>query len=92
MEFHDLCICLSWVWKREALDTFSEMKICGEKPNAVTFLGVLSACGHAAFLSEAHSQFVSMYQNHSIVPSNSIVPSKGHFACMVDILCRAGKN
>ncbi|PIA47145.1 hypothetical protein AQUCO_01400089v1 [Aquilegia coerulea] len=70
---------------REALDTFSEMKALGEKPNAVTFVGALSACGHAGLISEASAIFDSMFQEHSIVPSEE------HYACLVDIFCRAGR-
>ncbi|KAF8411955.1 hypothetical protein HHK36_004513 [Tetracentron sinense] len=69
---------------REALDTFSEMKVSGEKPNGVTFLGVLSACSHTGLLSEARIEFNAMYQDHGILPSEE------HYTCMVDILCRAG--
>nr|DAD39042.1 TPA_asm: hypothetical protein HUJ06_013365 [Nelumbo nucifera] len=70
---------------REALDTFTEMKVSEEKPNEITFIGVLCACSHAGLISEAQDQFSSMYQDHGVVPSEE------HYICMVDILCRAGK-
>ncbi|KAK9095870.1 hypothetical protein Sjap_021367 [Stephania japonica] len=80
-----ICAYACHGYGKEAIDTFLEMKVSGETPNAVTFLGVLSACGHAGLLSEALAQFASMYQEYSIVPSEE------HFSCMVDILCRAGR-
>ncbi|XP_077224230.1 pentatricopeptide repeat-containing protein At4g13650-like [Tasmannia lanceolata] len=70
---------------REALEIFMEMKISGLEPNEVTFVGVLCACSHAGLISEAWYQFNSMYKDYNIVPSEE------HYACMVDILCRAGQ-
>ncbi|XP_043705126.1 pentatricopeptide repeat-containing protein At4g13650-like [Telopea speciosissima] len=69
---------------REALDTLSDMKTSGKRPNYVTFIGVLSACSHAGLVTEAEAIFKSMYSDYGIVPCEE------HYACMVDILCRAG--
>ncbi|KAK9167749.1 hypothetical protein Scep_002940 [Stephania cephalantha] len=80
-----ICAYACHGYGKEAIDIFLEMKVSGETPNAVTFLGVLSACRHAGLVSEAVAQYVSMYEEYSIVPSEE------HFCCMVDILCRAGR-
>ncbi|KAJ4967093.1 hypothetical protein NE237_018942 [Protea cynaroides] len=69
---------------REALDTLLDMKTSGEKPNSVTFIGVLSACSHAGLVKEAEAIFKSMYRDHGIVPCEE------HYSCMVDVLCRGG--
>ncbi|XP_068651616.1 pentatricopeptide repeat-containing protein At4g13650-like [Aristolochia californica] len=69
----------------EALSIFAEMKFSGFKPNAVTFVGVLSACSHAGLISEALDLLSSMYRDHNIVPNEE------HYTCVVDVLCRAGK-
>ncbi|KAF6167033.1 hypothetical protein GIB67_041288 [Kingdonia uniflora] len=80
-----ICAYASHGCGREALGTFSEMKIRGIKPNAITFVGVLSACGHAGLVIESQVLFDSMYQEHGVVPREE------HYACMVDILSRAGR-
>lgn len=68
----------------EALKLFSEMKLGGEKPDAVTYIGVLCACSHLGLVDEGFEYFQSMVDEHSIVPQ--IV----HYGCIVDLLGRAG--
>ncbi|KAL6009373.1 hypothetical protein ACLOJK_022602 [Asimina triloba] len=39
---------------REALTLFSDMLLVGQKPNEVTFVGLICACSHAGFVEEGH--------------------------------------
>ena len=50
------------------------------EPSSVTFLGILSACNHAGLVEEGFFVFNSM-----------LVRTIEHFACMVDLLARAGR-
>ncbi|KAJ8761106.1 hypothetical protein K2173_000785 [Erythroxylum novogranatense] len=68
----------------EALELFHKMKECGIKPNNVTFLGAISACGHAGLATKGREIFDSMERDYSIKPRME------HYACMVDLLGRAG--
>lgn len=69
----------------EALSLFDQMLCSGITPTAVTFLSVLYACSHAGLVEEGKRIFDSMTQKHRIKPSAE------HYACMVDLLGRAGK-
>lgn len=69
----------------EALDLFEKMLQAGLKPDAVTFIGVLSACSHAGLVDLGYRYFDSMTQKFQISPS------KEHYGCMIDLLCRAGR-
>ncbi|XP_018505127.2 pentatricopeptide repeat-containing protein At4g30700 [Pyrus x bretschneideri] len=69
----------------EALKLFTEMLHSGISPSAVTFLSVLYACSHAGLVREGEEIFNHMVHNHGFEP----LPE--HYACMVDILGRAGK-
>jgi len=57
----------------------------GTIPDEVTFLGVLSACSHMGLVEEGKKQFNSLSEEFGITPTVE------HYACMVDILGRAGK-
>lgn len=67
-----------------ALEIFHEMQRSGVKPDAVTFVGVLTACSHAGLVNEGCLHFDSMSSIHSIQPSVE------HHGCMVDLFGRAG--
>lgn len=69
----------------EALNLFRRMKKQGIKPNQVTFVGVLTACSHVGLVDEGMQLFESMEQEHGVVPTRE------HFACVVDLLARAGR-
>eukprot|EP01018_Ginkgo_biloba_P001003 Gb_00360 [translate_table: standard] len=69
---------------KEALCIFDQMQEEGIKPDHVTFVGVLSACSHAGFVDKGYCYFDSMIQDHGITPRCD------HYACMVDLLGRAG--
>lgn len=66
-----------------ALQLFGRMLIGGEKPNNVTFLGVLSACAHAGMVKRAYS-FLEKMKDYGVVAELK------HYACMVDCLGKAG--
>ncbi|PIA27715.1 hypothetical protein AQUCO_07600108v1 [Aquilegia coerulea] len=69
----------------EALELFSSMQKDRIKPNQVTFVGVLNACSHAGLVDKGCKYFDLMTRTYSIVPLTE------HYACMVDLLGRAGK-
>lgn len=62
---------------------FDRMIKEGVRPNSVTFLGVLSACCHNGMVEKAWGYFNRM-QGYEVVPGLK------HYACMVDVLGRAG--
>ncbi|KZV24903.1 pentatricopeptide repeat-containing protein [Dorcoceras hygrometricum] len=68
----------------EAIALFREMQ--GEKvePNEITFVGILSACGHAGLVDEGLKYFDSMRNNYYIQPGIE------HYGCLVDLLGRTG--
>ncbi|KAM7272127.1 hypothetical protein ACFE04_031341 [Oxalis oulophora] len=68
----------------EALSVFSQMKDSGEKPDIITFVGILCACTHLGLVKEGYSYF------HSMIEDYSITPHIEHYGCMVDLLARAG--
>ncbi|EOA30005.1 hypothetical protein CARUB_v10013108mg [Capsella rubella] len=86
--------CVSWNamivgfaqngYGNEALELFREMLDSGEKPDHVTMIGVLSACGHAGFVEEGRHYFSSMTRDFGVAPL------RDHYTCMVDLLGRAG--
>ncbi|XP_031260825.1 pentatricopeptide repeat-containing protein At2g33680 [Pistacia vera] len=69
----------------EALELFEEMLVEGAKPDYVTFVNILSACSHMGLVERGRFYFKMMSNNFGIVPRVE------HYACMVDILSRAGK-
>jgi pentatricopeptide repeat protein len=69
---------------KDALKLFNEMVEEGLQPDAVTFLGVLSACAHAGLVDNGEHYFESMGTTYAIQKSAD------HYACMVDLYGRAG--
>ncbi|KAK0585859.1 hypothetical protein LWI29_035169 [Acer saccharum] len=67
----------------QAMDLFEEMKKQREKPDALTYLGVLSSCRHAGLVKEGKLYFNSMVEH-------GFKPELDHYSCMVDLLGRAG--
>ncbi|XAR69739.1 hypothetical protein NMG60_11001444 [Bertholletia excelsa] len=67
------------------LKLFADMEMIGPKPNAITFIGVLSACNHKTLVSEAWRLLGRMGKVYNISPLIE------HYGCMVDILARAGQ-
>ncbi|XP_068667816.1 putative pentatricopeptide repeat-containing protein At3g49142 [Aristolochia californica] len=69
---------------KDAITLLGQMKEKGIKPDKVTITSVLSACSHAGLVEEARHIF------NQIVKEHSMNPSVEHYACMVDLLGRAG--
>ncbi|KAK9064259.1 hypothetical protein SSX86_015639 [Deinandra increscens subsp. villosa] len=70
---------------KEALSLFDDMLKDGIAPNNVTLVSVLCACNHAGLVTQAKQYFESMEEVFGIKPTQE------HYACMIDILGRAGK-
>ncbi|KAJ4724394.1 Pentatricopeptide repeat-containing protein [Melia azedarach] len=69
----------------KALKLFGEMQQSNAKPDSVTFLAVLSACGHAGLVDEGCFYFNQMISEYDIKPRSE------HYSCLIDLLGRAGR-
>lgn len=69
---------------KEAIELFEKMVKFNIKPDHITFVGVLSACTHVGLVEQGKGYFNLMKTIHHIEPTHS------HYACMVDLLGRAG--
>ncbi|CAM6078988.1 unnamed protein product [Sphagnum tenellum] len=69
---------------REAIQHFEQMGQDGVDIDDVTFIALLSACNHAGLVDEGLHCFESMGSVYSIPATLK------HYACMVDLLGRAG--
>ncbi|KAA8530815.1 hypothetical protein F0562_005561 [Nyssa sinensis] len=69
----------------KAVGFFNQMGYNGFEPDGITFLSLLSACGHTRMVDESMYWFDSMIRNYRIIPRCE------HYACLVDILSRAGQ-
>ncbi|KAK7411716.1 hypothetical protein VNO78_03153 [Psophocarpus tetragonolobus] len=70
---------------RECLDLFNRMLGAGIRPDHVTFLVIISACGHAGLVDEGIHYFRCMTREYGICARME------HYACMVDLYGRAGR-
>ncbi|GJN16967.1 hypothetical protein PR202_gb03999 [Eleusine coracana subsp. coracana] len=70
---------------RRALRAYDEMLRAGLRPDYVTFIGVLFACSHAGLVDAGRAHFRSMSADYGVEPGPD------HYACMVDLLGRAGR-
>ncbi|OVA11449.1 Pentatricopeptide repeat [Macleaya cordata] len=68
----------------EAILLFDQMLDRGVYPNAVTFVGLLLACGHSGLVDEGMKFFHSMKKEYGVEPTIE------HYACVVDLLGRSG--
>nr|XP_048336796.1 pentatricopeptide repeat-containing protein At2g21090-like [Ziziphus jujuba var. spinosa] len=68
----------------EAMQMFDDMVRSGVKPDRVTFVVILNACSHSGLVHEGLGIFKSMATEHHIVPDQE------HYACLIDLLGRAG--
>ncbi|KAF8772785.1 hypothetical protein HU200_005371 [Digitaria exilis] len=68
-----------------ALDLFEEMKVEGTAPDHITFINVLCACSHMGLVDRGWFYFRAMTIDYGLIPRLE------HYACMTDILCRAGQ-
>ncbi|XP_022740080.1 pentatricopeptide repeat-containing protein At5g15340, mitochondrial [Durio zibethinus] len=69
---------------RVALDMFPRM-IEEVKPDDLTFIAVLSACSHSGLIDQGSYYFDNLESLYGITPKID------HYACMVDLLGRAGR-
>ncbi|ERN04324.1 pentatricopeptide repeat-containing protein At3g12770 isoform X1 [Amborella trichopoda] len=69
---------------QEALSLFREMQ-AEVRPNAVTYLELICACSHGGLVDEGLACFRSMRREHGLLPGAE------HYACLVDMLGRAGR-
>ncbi|XP_057861159.2 uncharacterized protein LOC131069670 [Cryptomeria japonica] len=69
----------------DAVALFSQLQETGMKPDEITFIGILNACGHAGLVEEGWRYFHCMSQMYGITPTLE------HYACMVNLLGRCGK-
>ncbi|KAK1318159.1 Pentatricopeptide repeat-containing protein [Acorus calamus] len=69
----------------EALEVFREMLEEEVAPNHITLTSVLCACNHAGLVSEAEEFFDTMERRFAIERTGE------HYACMIDVLGRAGR-
>ncbi|KVH91617.1 pentatricopeptide repeat-containing protein At1g56690, mitochondrial-like [Cynara cardunculus var. scolymus] len=69
----------------EALEIFHKLCSVGIAADDVTFIGVLSACSYAGKIDEGLEIFESMKSKYLVEPKTE------HYACMVDLLGRAGR-
>ncbi|WJX85425.1 hypothetical protein P8452_67881 [Trifolium repens] len=68
----------------KALQFYEEMIVEGTAPTDVTFLSLLHACSHAGLIEKGMELLESMTSDHGIIPRSE------HYACIVDMLGRAG--
>ncbi|XP_052205498.1 pentatricopeptide repeat-containing protein At1g56690, mitochondrial [Diospyros lotus] len=69
----------------EALKVFNEMHTSGIAGDDVTFIGVLSACSYTGKVQEGLEIFESLETKYLVDPKSE------HYACVVDLLGRAGR-
>ncbi|XP_057979457.1 pentatricopeptide repeat-containing protein At2g39620 [Malania oleifera] len=67
-----------------AIELFSLMQENNAEFDSVSFLSILSACRHAGLVEEGRQIFYLMREKHHLEPGLE------HYACMVDLLGRAG--
>lgn len=79
-----LIACAQHAHIKEVFDLFKKIESFGMKPNFITFLSVLYACSHVGLVEEGKRYFTLMKEY-------GIEPGAQHYACMVDLLGRAGK-
>ncbi|GAA0157283.1 hypothetical protein LIER_14586 [Lithospermum erythrorhizon] len=69
---------------KEAIYIFEEMLTIGQLPDAITFIGVLSACSRAGLVDEGRLYYNSMVEKYGISPG------RDHQNCMIDLFSRSG--
>ncbi|KAJ8499437.1 hypothetical protein OPV22_009989 [Ensete ventricosum] len=67
------------------LELFHEMQEEGLMPNSVTFVAVLTVCGHAGLVDKGIRIFESMKQGCNIKSGVE------RYGCAVDLLARSGR-
>nr|XP_010916743.1 pentatricopeptide repeat-containing protein DOT4, chloroplastic [Elaeis guineensis] len=70
--------------RRNAITVFKEMRGSGVEPDEVSFTVILYACSHSGLIHEGW-EFYNIMRNEY-----KIEPKLEHYACVVDLLSRAG--
>ncbi|KAJ9189596.1 hypothetical protein P3X46_000870 [Hevea brasiliensis] len=68
----------------EAIRLFDDMVRLRMKPDGITMVVILNACSHSGLVQEGLRLFDSMTSCHGVVPNQE------HYACLIDLLGRAG--
>ncbi|CAI0430123.1 unnamed protein product [Linum tenue] len=69
----------------QAIELFYRMLDEGLVPDEVAFTVILSACSRAGLVEEGWNFFTTLTDKYSLVPTPD------HYACMVDLLSKAGR-
>ncbi|CAM8894584.1 unnamed protein product [Rhodiola kirilowii] len=69
----------------KGIELFNEMTSSAVNPDGVTFVTLLSGCSHSGLTDKGKRLFDAMEQEYGISPTLE------HYACLVDILGRAGR-
>ncbi|XP_047332841.1 pentatricopeptide repeat-containing protein DOT4, chloroplastic [Impatiens glandulifera] len=69
----------------EAIATLKKMKKGGFRPDEISFISILCGCNHSGLWKEGEKLFEIMRKDYKIEPKME------HYACMADLLARAGK-
>ncbi|KAI4334257.1 hypothetical protein L6164_018968 [Bauhinia variegata] len=69
---------------KKALEIFDEMKKQNLEMDAITFIGVITACTHAGLVEDGQNYINMMVNDHHIRPTTEL------YSCMVDLYGRAG--
>ncbi|KAL9234291.1 hypothetical protein vseg_009176 [Gypsophila vaccaria] len=70
---------------KEAIQIFDQMRRDGLPPDGLTSLVLLYACSHSGLVEEGIEYFNNMAKEFGVVPGAE------HYACVVDLLGRAGR-
>nr|XP_043608215.1 pentatricopeptide repeat-containing protein At4g02750-like [Erigeron canadensis] len=70
---------------KKALCFFKKIELNEVKPDGITFLSLLSACGHTGMVKESIYWFDAMKNIYNVTPRSE------HYACLIDILGRSGQ-
>ncbi|KAJ6828115.1 pentatricopeptide repeat-containing protein-like, chloroplastic [Iris pallida] len=77
--------CAQHGYGGEAVELFEKMRRVGVRPDQATFLSVISACSHVGLVDKGLEYFYLMRRADSLA-----VAGVEHYACVVDLLGRAG--
>ncbi|WCJ29797.1 Tetratricopeptide repeat (TPR)-like superfamily protein [Euphorbia peplus] len=69
----------------QAISLFNKMKFENVEPDYVTYLAILLACSHSGLVEEGQEYFSKLCNDRRVKPKVE------HYACMVDLLGRAGR-
>ncbi|KAK2381934.1 putative pentatricopeptide repeat-containing protein [Trifolium repens] len=72
-------------FENKAIQLFHDMLKKSVKPDAVTFVALLSACRHRGLVEQGEKFFISMEEDYNVLPEVY------HYACMVDMYGRANQ-